>query len=901
MSLFRNGRQYMNKILLCLLVGILVETGFAAAEFTWRGGENGAWNDPRSYEGGVAGGKLPGAEDEVWIPRNTTVKIDVTNAESFNVFANVKRIRPESDTSVLVFDIPAGVTSTVNSAINKDSWVGANTGYIVKRGEGVLKLESSANYRNNDNGRDNYVNYTIESGTVIFPQNVTHNNYRGYYGRCEIAEGATLVTEGGESVRTYIYGIVGGGTITNYSSSTKVLGCSGIGGEFSGVIAYPLKWYSSGRVMLTGTASTMAGDFQHMELHKSTAQTDPLLRTAGVVGLAKIGKKGQPSSCGITDNIVFREHAAALVYLGDGETTDRNLVLWDTASGPAYLDGGAYGGLRWTGNWNAAAGGNKENHRIVLTGSNTSECVFSGGLSVWESDGTVYDFAIAKQGTGTWHFADSTDNATKRTFGGPISVENGVFRFDSLAETGTVCSVGTAVNTLICGGVSAFSLGSANAGYEAVLEYAGTNVRPVSAACATQRHISLNGRGTVRASGRWMGLSGVQGATSGSHVLVLDGTGTTHNVMSDISDGSGKVSVEKRGSGTWAIGRDLSFSGSLDVKEGTLLVRPADRYTWFRWTIQANASTATNGHESLVMAQELAFFDESGLRQNIGLAMNSNVHSIVCGEAALDTCYGYNMTMSSGIPRELYCLFDDRRSDPGWMLQLSSAPGVYTGGYRPRISMPDTWLPVVVRLPKKSAAIASWDWSYSLNSTHTTYDRVPMFYTLEGSVDGLNWDELSRQDEFKEPDGRYAWRYSKEECAVGCGSKPHSGGEAIRGVPLQTYSTLGNVKSVSVAAGASLVADGDPISLPAGVTLAVHAGGNGKLEGFVLPTTGTVDVLDWDGESGFASLDFSGTTGWSNIDGWTVTVEGVATSRLKVKASAEGLSLVKTGMTIVIR
>ena len=97
------------------------------------------------------------------------------------------------------------------------------------------------------------------------------------------------------------------------------------------------------------------------------------------------------------------------------------------------------------------------------------------------------------------------------------------------------------------------------------------------------------------------------------------------------------------------------------------------------------------------------------------------------------------------------------------------------------------------------------------------------------------------------------------------------------------------------------MADGDPVSLPAGVTLAVHAGGNGKLEGFVLPTTGTVDVLDWNGESGFASLDFSGTTGWSNIDGWTVTVGGAATSRLKVKASADGLSLVKTGMTIVIR
>ena len=148
----------MNKTLLCFLAGILAGTELGAGEFTWNGGENGAWNDPLSYVGGVAGGNLPGADDEVWIPKDTTVNINVSDAESFKVFANVKRIRPESDTSVLVFDIPAGVTPVVNSAINKDSWAGANTGLVVKRGEGVLKLESSANFRNNgNNNANNYI------------------------------------------------------------------------------------------------------------------------------------------------------------------------------------------------------------------------------------------------------------------------------------------------------------------------------------------------------------------------------------------------------------------------------------------------------------------------------------------------------------------------------------------------------------------------------------------------------------------------------------------------------------------------------------------------------------------------------------------------------------------------
>ena len=885
-----------------------------SGEFTWDGGADGKWNDPLSYKNGVAGGILPGSGDEVWIPTNTTVNIDVTDSESFSVFANVKRIRPESDTSKLVFDVPAGVTSVVNSAINNDAWKTHNIGYILKKGEGGLQLNSSANYRNNNNnnGRDNYVNYIIEKGAVILPQDVTYDNYRGYYGKFDIAAGAMLVTEGGASVRTYVRELTGSGLITNLCADGRLLVYCGTEGEFAGTISAPLGWYSNGRIMLTGTSSTMTKDFQHMDLHTKTSVADPMQRTQGVVGLAKIGKKGEPSSCGASETICTRDNAAAILYLGKGEVTDKTLKIFSTTTGPAYLDGGAYGGLVWAGTLcqqqSSSATQYHVNHSLVLTGSNTSECVISGTFNTYTVGDKNYDIHITKKGTGIWRFADSADNEENRTFGGSIAVEEGVLRFDSLAETGTACSVGTALNLLeySTGGTSsaedyAFAVGSGGVN-DAVLEYVGTNVRPVSAACASERHIALKGRGTVRANGRWIGMSGVKGAAAGDHTLVLDGTSVTHNVMSDISDGVGTVSVEKRGSGTWAIGRDLSFSGALDVKEGTLLVRPADRYTWFRWTIKANASTATNGNESVVMAQELAFFDADGFRQNIGLAMNSNVHAMVCGETALDTCYGYSMNSdSAGNPRELHNLFDDARTDPGWLVGLSDAPGKFTGGYRPRLSMPDTWLPVVVRMPKGAHEIASWDWSYSLNSSFTTYNRVPMFYTLEGSVDGLNWDALSVHDTFTEAGGRYNWRFANEECRVGCGDQAHSRGEEISGRPEQVYSTLGNVRSLSVAAGAALVVDGDPVSLPSGIALAVDAQGNGRLEGFVLPKTGTVDVRNWDGESGFSGFDLSASEGWANIDGWNVTIGGEATSKLKVKASANGLSLVKLGMTIVIR
>ena len=100
--------------------------GASAEMFVWNGGTDGRWNDPLSYADGVAGGPVPGAADEVQIPANTTINVDVEDADSFAVFSGVKRIKPMADTSVLVFDVPANVTSVVHCAINYDSWANGN-------------------------------------------------------------------------------------------------------------------------------------------------------------------------------------------------------------------------------------------------------------------------------------------------------------------------------------------------------------------------------------------------------------------------------------------------------------------------------------------------------------------------------------------------------------------------------------------------------------------------------------------------------------------------------------------------------------------------------------------------------------------------------------------------------
>ena len=434
-----------------------------AGTYVWAGGSDGRWNNPLSYEGGTAGGPVPGSSDEVWLPKNTTVNIDVSDAESFAVFANIYCVHPSNNTSVLVFDVPQGVTSVVNSAINYLGWDGGNTGYVVKKGPGALALNSYTRYNKNGNSnyRDNYVNYNVEAGTLILPQNTTAT-HNGYYGIVTISNGAGVVMECAVAspkydVHTYMYGLYGSGTIRDEykGSGAHSLRVTG-NGEFSGVLTDNVRWYGSGNVALTGTNSTMAISFQHYYNGNSGNYSGVEGESApqGIISIRKFGKIGEPSSIGKSEQVVTRDHSAVLRYIGDGETTDKMLLIWDTAKAPAVLDAGATGGLVWTGIWKQNTitnNGARVNHRLVLTGSNTVPCVFSGQLNSTtftfpETVQTNYDFYISKYGTGTWRFADSSDNATKRTFAGGIAVHEGVLQFESMEEKGTVCSLGTATN-----------------------------------------------------------------------------------------------------------------------------------------------------------------------------------------------------------------------------------------------------------------------------------------------------------------------------------------------------------------------------------------------------------------------------------------------------------------------
>jgi autotransporter-associated beta strand protein len=165
------------------------------------------------------------------------------------------------------------------------------------------------------------------------------------------------------------------------------------------------------------------------------------------------------------------------------------------------------------------------------------------------------------------------------------------------------------------------------------------------------------------------------------------------------------VSVVKDGAGTWVLGGEQSFRGSLEVRNGKLIVRRPETYTWHRWTITSKEGTGGSAN-SYYQMQEFAVFDAEGYRQNFGLSLNSDYASLRPSEVA----YGTDKNpVVNGDGVNLDCLFDDIKSKDGsngWNGTMR-APNMTTGVQTPVRTDPTSWIPIVMRLPAEAKAIGS--------------------------------------------------------------------------------------------------------------------------------------------------------------------------------------------------
>lgn len=893
---------------------------------TWVGPEGGSWKAPGNFNPA----EMPAEDDEVTIPAGVTVKINpVDDPDSWGVIGSLRRLKPLAETSRLQVTVPEGESATLDCAVNFNGNVASywEYGTVVKLGGGELVLASTNRYTCSGNtyNYDYFTGFEVVEGSLRLPQRCVKPNYLEY-GRLAVSNGATLFTasSANSGFTTYVRArqMFGEGLITNDCYTVDV------GGEeaslankhylrpheksysrFAGKIAGNILVSVEGRIDLTGTESTFGGSFcagYNREYAKR------------IVGAAKIGNEGEPSSVGCGPSVTLGpNYGGYLLYLGAGETTAKTFIMPAGTYGEACyntIDGGAYGGLVLTGNWNYRT--SRENWymaNVVLTGSNSVPCEMRGTVPEYYRitfDGVTRTnaFFVTKRGTGTWRFSG------ERQIGGGFAVENGTLEFDSLAEANEACSLGKATMLTAAGTFGnfadmekvpyAYTLGSANAGEEGLLRY--TGAEPVDVAT---RPAVLKGKGGFvndgTASFRYYGVSALD---AGEKLLVLAGENTDENVMSDVTTGAegAVLSVEKRGSGTWTLAGRQTFNGDLRVKEGTLKVRRPERYSWYKWVIKALYVSGERWTELV----EFGLFDAEGNRCDLGLTFAENPGEIAPGETRIVTELEDMLVMTAdgvSAPETVTNLMDDAGGyfKVGLTKSIDAESKDY---YKPSEGNPATWVPVCMRLSDDAPAVDSFDWVPRFSSGNSNKTRTPRIYSVLGSMDGRTWDELFTADadiNVYDVTGGY-WKYSGDKYSVGdTRTQPHTGGQKIASAP-EGYAppdVLSNVRSVRVDPGATLeLVEGDVEIASLCVDCAV---GGGTVKGFSFAEEGTLDLINVPLSQGATDvmIGLSGSENWSSISGWTLTVDGSASGAGKYCFSVHGdrLRVVRRGLRFIVR
>ena len=920
-------KNQLKSTLVAVCMAATVVLPVSAADFYAKNGISDwsvASNFTTDRDGNVDATVAPGAsagQDTVLVPNGFTVNI--SSAAARDRVNKLKRIRPLSTTSKIVFTVPANETWTNSCPINYngDEVPGSYymNGRVLKRGGGTLEFTTAASFINDAYNADYKTQLIAEEGTFILPQACSVNKYY-LFGEIAVSNGATLVSAIGRT--TYARLLSGDGMFTNRTSGTAwvyLLGHSVMENgvavpqtrTFSGAIGGSFFFNCAERLMLTGTANTFTPGIAPYDNNGGG------ISAKGVLGAVKLGMSGQPSSLGKSTSVNFGQGGGPgmLLYLGSGnETCDKAFNINRWANGASILDAGMNGGVAFTGSWgnpgiDTTLPRTWGMNYFVLQGSNTANaCTFTGAMRTQQYRGTNYVMGIVKDGPGVWRFSDSaaTRSNTDRLGLGNFVIKDGTFQYASLARRYERCALGLAENMseMYTGLYDPskkrdwfIALGDANdSSKEGCLEYVGANAvwnhdRPL----VMRGNARLRNSTAVKVRYRALAAEGTNAKT-----LTLDGTNASENEISDVIDtATAPVSVVKEGSGTWVLGGDTTFHGSLAVKGGNLIVRkyPA-QYSWYRWTIKENAITAAanSNTTATVQCQILALYDANTNRQNGGLSFVGRAYDLQPG-------YDFSRRYAADGGGDISYLFrDDCRFIDGMRIRLWSAqdPIGVEDTVRPEASSPGTWIPIVMRLTNGAPAVASWDYVAKYGTTsdnRVSSNRTVKRSSIEGSVDGLHWDNLTGGDKVVEeselPTGDNNWiSGGRNNRAYGNGgAEQHEYG--VRGVttvvaqfpawdlaktaPGRAFEVLSNCESVTVAGG-SLIADGEGIALRS--IVADCTASAGTIDGFALPNDFEIEVKNLSGHDATLPVSFVNCTGLANAGRWTVT--GIVNGKRRV-------------------
>ena len=650
---------------------------------------------------------------------------------------------------------------------------------------------------------------------------------------------------------------------------------------------------------LTGTASTFASVYVQNGYGAVSSDLN------GMIALAKFGGSGSASSIGTGAKLSTGANGGGFRYIGtEDEATGKEMSFNANYPYSNFMDAGPHGGVTFRGPWYLNNGGTAYMNTLLLTGSNTVPCTVAGALN--RAAGPA--LCVRKTGSGAWRLA--IDGAS--TFDAGIKVEEGALQFTSLANAGEPCALGLATNLAEVKNQSyvpavedrvpyAYRIGTDDAEKEAVFEYVGA-----ASGFATNRPAVLTGTATFRASGTGkgtIGLTGVSAKDASGATLVLDGTNANQNVVSDISDGAGPVSVVKRGRGTWRIAGDTTFSGRLDVQEGLLEVAgPA--YTWYRLTIRTTGSCTSNPGTTVL--RQIALYDADGIRQNVGLTYalptvkdgqnhwlsDGDWLSLAPGSVTLGRAGAHT---SSPADQQIGALFTDDPSTEQFAMSWFASNSTANVAFDKDDS--STWMPIVMRLTNGTPEIAAYDYrTYYLGNVS---NRWPKLVRFEGSTDGMAWDLLDDRDIDLAPAAKNTNgnRWVSDATAFSANQVRKDKGFVFE-KRRPDHLTLPNVSAVSVSAGATLQAVG-PVTLS---SIHVDCTNCGVLRGFAMNASGTLSITNAPAASFDLPDMLQDVSSADNIANWTLMVDGSdKTAKCSIHVSGNRITIVSCGFRMVLR
>lgn len=712
-----------------------------------------------------------------------------------------------------------------------------------------------------------------------------------------VAEGAVFFTY--DSGLTTIKGLYGAGLITNeVTQSYNNLKITGVS-DFSGRIAGRIYYLAQGKVMLTGIDNVFAEPFSICSTSTGLRDFEELTqRNIGYTGVMKIGMKGEPSSVGIDNDIRTIDYGGGLLYLGEGETTDRSFSVLRANKGLSFIDGGATGGLVWEGD--IILSGNNDNNGMGifgLIGSNSVPCVVAGSVKPRTVGPETYNFFFEKAGTGTWRFADTPDNKAQRNFFTSMAVKNGTLQFDSMEEAGIPCALGLATNltALYYGarndaahpGKYAYWLGAP--GKLPVFEYTGHKD-----ICVSTRPIALEGDAKLKndTDYHWH-FSGIAPTTDGAKTLYLTGSSTAENEISGIQDASGRhISIVKEGAGLWILDGSNTFSGSVTVNEGMLAIRRDLPYTWFRWTIKEKMAADKTAKK--LYLTEFALYDEDGKRVNKNLEFTDEFGKIQPGQISFDRA-GMEGTYFFGSDDRSLALLTDGSSTPCEFGYYK--PGTTTF-QTPKLDDQDTWIRFVMRLQGNAAPVKYADVCihYQYTDKNDNIKSNPATWDVEGSTDGCHWKKLWSVENLQPKKTSYVWSNTEDLRYLSEADEAGKNGYEVSSYP--DYRISPNfTNTVSVAAGATLKAIGEVVLS----SIEIDAADFGTVDGFSFAASGELNVKNLPADGSLGGI-FANAKGIANLKNWAFTVDGAAVPGKKIAVSPSGaVSVIPRGFALTVR